>query len=474
MNKKLIITLINVMFLIGYNIISLANELTFTRSLLCGPNSLLYVCEKYGVKTNIEELCESTGFRKRTGTSMLGIYKAALEKGLNVNPIKTDINGLCNNGELSIVFILDHHFTVCAECTKDSITIIDYPEKAKRISKNVFQKVWDGEALVFNMTEKQKSKISPKDKHIKGPKIIFVSTIRDFGKVEQGSILKHTFQFMNVGSEPLHIRVRSSCKCTATLLSKETTLPGETGKINIEYNTLGKNGYQEVSILCRTNDPEQKLIKLKLISEVSKEVFPVPEKVYIENIITGCFVKKIIKLYKSTKSNFEIIDINCPNGIEAKILPKEDSQYYNYIIPVELTIYGTKKLGSFEKKVIINTNDISKKIIEIPIKGNIERPFKIFPPQLIIPDAKSNSIVTKEISVSSINEESFRINEILPSDKNISFEKFSLNNTKSHKLILNINTPEKEKYYEGFCQIKISTNDEMVLTLPIFVKIEDN
>ena len=59
----------------------------------------------------------------------------------------------------------------------------------------------------------------------------------DFGEIEKGIPVSHTFEFINEGDAPLIIsRVKTSCGCTASDYSKEPVLPGETGTLKATYN----------------------------------------------------------------------------------------------------------------------------------------------------------------------------------------------------------------------------------------------
>ena len=150
----------------------------FQRAFYAARTSLLFVCRELGVDAELNEICEATGFKNGVGTSLLGIYKAALAKGLDVVPMKTDIDGLCDYGELSIVFVMDKHFSVVTDCTKDSVNVRDYPGEPRTMHIKRFEQSWNGEALVFNMSEKQRMKTAHREtKRASGPKVAFTSFI---------------------------------------------------------------------------------------------------------------------------------------------------------------------------------------------------------------------------------------------------------------------------------------------------------
>lgn len=65
--------------------------------------------------------------------------------------------------------------------------------------------------------------------------------VYDFGKIPEGPVAEHVFEFTNVGKEPLIIRnAGASCGCTTPEWPKEPILPGKTGKITVRFNTAGR------------------------------------------------------------------------------------------------------------------------------------------------------------------------------------------------------------------------------------------
>ncbi len=85
-----------------------------------------------------------------------------------------------------------------------------------------------------------------------------------FGKVEQGQMIKHTFQFVNEGGKDLMItQVTPSCGCTATSWSRDAIRPGAKGEISIAFNTAGKMGPQNKTITVVSNtEPAIRLLYL--------------------------------------------------------------------------------------------------------------------------------------------------------------------------------------------------------------------
>lgn len=86
----------------------------------------------------------------------------------------------------------------------------------------------------------------------------------DFGTVEEGEIVTHTYAFTNTGSEPLIISdARGSCGCTVPSRPTAPIAPGERGEITVRFDTRNKVGErnQRVTVIANTN-PSRSVINL--------------------------------------------------------------------------------------------------------------------------------------------------------------------------------------------------------------------
>ena len=105
-----------------------------------------------------------------------------------------------------------------------------------------------------------------------GPSLVVPETQYNFGKVPEGKVVDHIFSFTNDGNEKLTIEeVKTSCGCTAALLSKKELNPGEKGELKIELNTANRSGRMTRNITIISNDPETPQKHLTIYAEVLKE-----------------------------------------------------------------------------------------------------------------------------------------------------------------------------------------------------------
>ena len=87
----------------------------------------------------------------------------------------------------------------------------------------------------------------------------------DYGKISRGSDGVRVFEFTNTGDAPLVItNVRSSCGCTIPNKPEEPILPGQTGQIEVKYDTNRAAGpfRKAITVSSNANSPT-KILKIK-------------------------------------------------------------------------------------------------------------------------------------------------------------------------------------------------------------------
>lgn len=89
----------------------------------------------------------------------------------------------------------------------------------------------------------------------KFPTMVFEEKEHDFGDVEEGDVLEHTFKFTNEGNAPLIITdAKASCGCTVPSIPKnEPIAVGETREMVVKFNTRGKPNKQMKQVRITAN-----------------------------------------------------------------------------------------------------------------------------------------------------------------------------------------------------------------------------
>ncbi|HRP89840.1 MAG TPA: DUF1573 domain-containing protein [Edaphocola sp.] len=105
-----------------------------------------------------------------------------------------------------------------------------------------------------------------------GPEFKFKESnnTHNFGTVKEGPQVSYSFEFSNVGKQPILIQeVSASCGCTTADWPKTPVLPGKSGKITVKYATSGRVGPIDRSVYIKSNASRMPL-ELKILGSVTK------------------------------------------------------------------------------------------------------------------------------------------------------------------------------------------------------------
>jgi hypothetical protein len=166
----------------------------------------------------------------------------------------------------AVVFLLFFQTDVCAQ-----------KKQRTRDAKNAYSqpRVNLGGASDATLPSSSTVDLSPRVEAAKsmpktlGPAISIENDSYFFGKANQGDIIKHSFKFKNTGGADLLLtNVKPSCGCTISEWPRHPIKPGESGQIDIKFNTSGKLGKQKKAITVFTNIEQNNLVVLYLEGEV--------------------------------------------------------------------------------------------------------------------------------------------------------------------------------------------------------------
>ena len=98
----------------------------------------------------------------------------------------------------------------------------------------------------------------------KTAKIEFKTETVDYGEIAKGSDGVRVFEFTNTGNAPLIItKVSSSCGCTIPKKPEGPIQPGQTGEIQVKYDTNRPGPIRKAITVISNADTPTKILKIK-------------------------------------------------------------------------------------------------------------------------------------------------------------------------------------------------------------------
>ncbi|HMP98328.1 MAG TPA: DUF1573 domain-containing protein [Cyclobacteriaceae bacterium] len=108
------------------------------------------------------------------------------------------------------------------------------------------------------------------------PAFQFPKLEHDFGTINEGDVVEHTFTFTNTGDAPLIIQgVQASCGCTAPDWSKDPIPVGGTGFVKAKFDSQGKPNINNRTVTVTANTwPKQTVLRIKAMVTPADQVKP--------------------------------------------------------------------------------------------------------------------------------------------------------------------------------------------------------
>ncbi len=105
------------------------------------------------------------------------------------------------------------------------------------------------------------------------PRLLVSGPVHDFGHIECGKIVEHTYVLKNVGLTPLRIsHVKPDCGCAVAALASKEIAPGGQTKLKVTLNLSLQKGKQNRTFLVQSNDPAKPSMPLQLVGVATSRV----------------------------------------------------------------------------------------------------------------------------------------------------------------------------------------------------------
>ena len=441
---------------------------------LCGPQALLIVAQEAGMATTLEEINRLAGYDYKDGTTLLGLYCAAKQLGLPVVSTKLSVDRLCTIPSPFIAWVDGNHFLVVRDCSwfGKQVVIEEPPEKPLTITREEFARRWSGECLVFSqewLTILSSETTQLSSQRFPGPAVEFAEEVKFFGTVERAATLSHVFTFRNVGSDTLRVYARSTCSCTAAVLSDTKIAPGQSGDILVEFDTDGWYGPVEQQIDVRTNDPQRQWVQLTLAATVRRGVRIIPEQIWVGDISKGNEVSREIRVLDSGDGTLAITGIEAPDFIRVEKNPAIVDSIYGRFIPVSLTLTAGNESVGLETEFILHLADGES--VRVPVKGNIIDEYRAYPPALFIGSSPPDTPIRRTITLIPTNGGKHEITKIVTSSPAISTKLHTTENGETDRIsVVYISQANEENKTESI-SIYLDNAGEPSLSIPVVVQV---
>ncbi len=274
------------------------------------------------------------------------------------------------------------------------------------------EKTGDIPAAASSSSESAAEALSPSagEAAARQPKIRFDQPDYDFGEAEAGDEVEHTFVFENVGDDLLTVtKVRTSCGCTAALVSDEEVSPGKTGEIKATLLTEGFQGDVKKSLLVESNDPGNELVRLTIAGKVLPEVTVEPRYLHWEDVKPGEPVeprKLSIRFVEGRGLGLEKIFSESPSVVLTKGSEGKNQVTHNVALADSLPE------GRLTGRITVRTNSKRMPELHVPFYAFVQGNVKVVPHLLSLGTLAPGQASTRYLSLTKVGERGFSVSKV--------------------------------------------------------------
>ena len=202
-----------------------------------------------------------------------------------------------------------------------------------------------------------------------GVQLVALDDDHDFGTVESGPSVSHTFRLKNLGPETIRITsVTAACGCTAVLASTPTLAPGEEGGVEVALDTYKLSGPQAKTVTVHSSDVVRPELVLTVHGDVVTDLRTAPSRLYLGRLPAGAVVSQHIDVV--TKPDVQITGVTTESSrLQVQTAPLDPPQQG---VRVRVTLLPTASTGTFDDRIVVSSTSPRQPTLTIPVLGTIE------------------------------------------------------------------------------------------------------
>jgi hypothetical protein len=436
---------------------------------LCGPTSLLAVCQGLGTTTDLQELKELAGFDEKAGTTMNGLMRAAEAKGLHAVGMKISPEELAKSKDPAIAHLWGNHFVVVEGGEPGGVRVTDPPRAPMVVPLDEFRKTYSGFALLIAKDESLFPKPSPS-----GPDLRFDAYSFDFGFIEEGKQVGHTFAYENKGSEELVLsKVDTSCGCVQAFLTEARHVsPGGKGELVVGFDSTRRQGGESQIVYVHSNDPISPIVQL----QVGGVVKPIRLLVSARNLHFGTVkrrggAKREIVIRDPGDGSLAVNEVTCDSPSVKVSLTRNDKPDLVYLVTAELK--PGAPIGELKGKIKVSTNHPREPIVEIPVAADVVGDIDAFPHQFFLGLLKKGQSASKTITISTTSDKPLVIRKMDSPSDYVTITALPEIRGKKYSVTATLKDTAPLGLIKGEVVIHTNDRDQREIRVPVYALVED-
>jgi hypothetical protein len=434
---------------------------------LCGPKCLNFLCQRFKIDSNVDELSRLSNCDENRGTTLLGLYQAATAKGLQAMGAKLSVDELASLKIPAIAHFWSNHFVVVEGAPGGLIKVTDTslePATIILIDKEEFGKLYSGFALLVSTD----AAAFPQSATV-GADLRVDNYTWDFGTVNEDVELTHTFIVTNKGNEDLIIsKVNTSSDSTIASPSQVKVAPNAHTTLTATVDTKHYSGQLGEMIFIYSNDKVTPVIQLGIQGVVRPSKVPIwPREINLGEVSATGSVSQDIYVSKLSGDTLRVESVNSDNPfIIADLDGTTSNQQSVNIISVKLK--PEAPVGKISGTVAVHTNHPTEPIVYIPVTATITGDIHFSPTTAFFGCIKRGNRATIEVTISNKMQEPLEIEKIESESSYILVNKDNNTSDNHRSIIISVSEDAPSGYLNTTVVVYTNNHSQPRISIPVY------
>ncbi len=297
------------------------------------------------------------------------------------------------------------------------------------------------------------------------PKIQIIDPLYNFGTALSGQMVRHTFEFKNVGKGRLVIRgVRTSCGCTAATPTKTNLAPGEVGKVTVGFDTRFQKGHQVRTITLYTNDPANPQAAMTLQGDIKQQVAAAPSQLDFGKVKRGTEITKEVVISDLTgRKGFKVGPVS--NSSPAIKVVQEPGKDHKPGDKLKVTLLNTMPVGPFDDTIKVVTNRVP---LQIDVFGTVEGDLSVSPAQVSFGIVQPGQGAIRIVRLTNSSSRPVKVLGISSSSASVTASAEPVKPGREFRITVQLNRSAPDGQVHGALTIKTDDSTQKTLSLPFY------
>ena len=319
------------------------------------------------------------------------------------------------------------------------------------------------------------------------PDIQFEVKAYDFGRLMEGEKTEYSYRFRNAGGEPLIIGdIRTSCGCTAALVSAKRVAPGEEGEIRVTFDSSGRPGKTHKTITVWSNDPDTPKVTLTLSGIVWSEVEITPRRIgfgYVDRATLestsgkeekreGLRTWKEVHVKFPTDPKLHVTRVVATsNALEVEVMPRDAEDSGEDVVRIGIT--PEAPIGPLTEEVTIFTTSKVKPTVSVWVRANVRGDLVVTPRSLALRVSKKDTSYVRQVFVWKKGKKDLRVVAVEDRTGIFTANVVELKSGEKYRIDLTLKSDAKAGPIKGKVIVRTNYPEQPEVEISVYGRIEE-